>query len=120
MRKIFFPALVFLIGCGLACAQQPSHVSNFHGQIMDSMCAKTGGHSASAYKLTHTHTPKDCTLACVKDGSHFVLYNAKTKATYKLDNQKMPRAFAGDNVVVHGTYDASSKTIHVENITPAR
>lgn len=121
MKQSLFAFLFLLLGCGVAMAQTPaSQARNFHGQIMDSMCAMMGGHAPNGYEATHTHTPKDCTLACVKAGSDFVLYNAKTKTTYKLDNQTMPREFAGEPVVVHGTYNPKSKTIHVEKITKGR
>lgn len=46
----------------------------YTGQVMDSTCAKMGNHDAG-YKLTGTHTPKDCTLACVNSGAKLVLYN---------------------------------------------
>ena len=91
----------------------------FTGQIMDEPCAKMGSHQAG-YKMTGTHTPKDCTLACVKEGAKFVLYNSRTKTTYQLDNQAEPRAFAGQRVKVIGIYRPSTKTIHVVKIEAAR
>jgi len=87
----------------------------FAGEIMDSACAKMGNHDAG-YKLTSTTTSKDCTLACVKAGSKFVLYNPTRKTTYQLDDQEKPKDFAGQKVRVVGTYDATTKTIHVEKI----
>lgn len=87
----------------------------FSGEIMDSTCAKMSNHDAG-YKLTNTSTPKDCTLACVKAGSKFVLYNPARKITYQLDDQQKPEEFAGQKVKVVGTYSASTKTIHVEKI----
>ncbi len=86
---------------------------------MDSMCASMGSHSPGGYTATHTHTPKDCTLACVKAGSKFVLYNTAHKATLQLDNQAKARPFAGENVRVIGTYDRATKTIHVAKIEAA-
>ncbi len=105
--------LLFTLG-GLA-AQRPR---TFTGRIMDSQCAKMGSHEMG-YKMTGTNTPRECTLACVKAGGKFVLYNSATKTIYELDNQVKPRAFAGENVKVIGTYNASSKTIHVEKIESA-
>lgn len=111
---------VLLASIALAFAAAPRpHPSVFTGQIMDSQCAAMGNHNAG-YKMTGTHTPKDCTLACVRAGGHFVLYNTRTKTTYKLDNQKAPRAFAGEAVKVIGTLQPGSHTIHVEKIEPAR
>ncbi|MGH9476271.1 MAG: DUF5818 domain-containing protein [Terriglobales bacterium] len=120
MNKTTLTVATFLLACGFTLAQAPAGAHNFRGQIMDSMCATMGGHAPAGYEATHTHTPKDCTLACVKAGSTFVLYNTRTKTTYKLDNQSEPRALAGENVVIHGTLDLATKTIHVEKISPAR
>ncbi len=119
MRKVFAFISVLVISAGLAMAQTHARARTFTGQIMDSACATAGSHAAG-YKMTGTHTPRACTLACVKAGSKFVLYNAAHKTIYKLDNQKTPRAFAGDNVRITGTYDAATKTIHVERIARVR
>ncbi len=115
MKKFTMVALLafLMTATGLAA----NHV--FTGQIMDSACAAMGSHNAG-YKMTGTHTPRACTLACVKAGSKFVLYDSATKTIYKLDNQVKPRAFAGENVKVIGTYNRTSKTIHVVNIEAAR
>lgn len=86
---------------------------------MDSMCATMGGHSPGGYQATHTHTAKDCTLACVKGGSKFVLYNAARKTTLQLDDQDKARDFAGQDVRVIGTYDSATKTIHVVRMAAA-
>ena len=88
----------------------------FTGEIMDSRCATVGTHDRLGYQLTKTHNPKDCTLACVKMGSEFVLYDAVRKIAYALDNQKKPEQFAGKRVRVKGRYDAATNTIHVTDI----
>ncbi len=108
---------ILLVFLATTTALAANHV--FTGQIMDSMCAPMGNHNAG-YKMTGTHTPRACTLACVKSGAKFVLYNAATKTIYKLDNQVKPRAFAGENVKVIGTFNRTSKTIHVVKIGAAR
>lgn len=119
MKKVAM-TLCMLAACAVwAGAQTHARARRFSGQIMDSQCATQGNHDAG-YKMTGTHTRKDCTLACVKAGGQFVLYNARTKTTYKLDNQDEPRAYAGDNVRVLGTYDQSTQTIHVEKISRVR
>lgn len=118
MRKVALSTLVLIVFATLSFAQG-RHARTFRGQIMDSMCATMGGHSPGGYQATHTHTPKDCTLACVKGGSKFVLYNAARKTTLQLDDQEKAQPFAGENVRVVGTYDAATKTIHVERIEHA-
>ncbi len=116
-RKLVVIAMALVFG-GITAS--PALARVFTGEIMDSACAKMGNHDAG-YKMTGTHTPKDCTLACVESGgSHFVLYNPARKTTYKLDNQSKPKDFAGERVRVTGTYDASTKTIHVEKIEAAK
>jgi len=89
----------------------------FSGDIMDSECAEMGSHDM---RLDGSYTTaKQCTLACVKLGSRFVLYTAGTKIIFQLDDQQQPRQFAGDKVNVMGTLDRATNTIHVTNIEPA-
>lgn len=108
-----------LLSPGLANAQ----ARTFTGDIMDSACAKMGSHAAM--EKMHKMPPssaltgkeaKACTLACVKGGSQFVLYNPASKTVYQLDDQNKPSAFAGERVRVTGTYDPGTHTIHVESI----
>jgi hypothetical protein len=94
-------------------AQKPQ---TFTGEIMDQQCALLGGHSLMQQK---GESPKDCTIRCVGMGGKYVLFDAGSKTVYQLDDQKKPQAFAGDKVQVTGTYDASSKTIHVSGIKAA-
>jgi hypothetical protein len=102
-------AAAMLVGMSFAAPQSKT----FTGDIMDSACAKSGAHNPSM------GSSKECTLACVKGGSKFVLYDADTKTTYQLDDQTKPADFAGAKVKVTGTLDASTKTIHVTAITAA-
>jgi type 1 fimbria pilin len=111
--KLTLAALLILGTASFAASKPMTHT--FRGEIMDSACAKMGNHDAG-YKMTDTSTPKDCTLACVKDGSKFVLFNSARKTTYQLDDQQKPEEFAGQKVRVLGTYNAKTKTIHVEKI----
>lgn len=119
MKKMSLFVILTMCGSTALFAQSKARARTFTGQIMDSQCAAMGNHDAG-YKMTGTSTPKDCTLACVKAGGQFVLYNSTRKLTYKLDNQDEPKAFAGDNVKVIGTYNRSTKAIHVEKIEPAK
>ena len=88
-------------------------VETLSGEIMDSQCALLGGHE----KMIHEgQTEKECTNACVAIGGKYVLFDAAKKMTYQLDNQTMPKKFAGEKVKVTGDYDESSKTIKVTKI----
>ena len=46
----------------------------------------------------------------------YVLSDPVNKVVYQLDNQKMPTAFAAQNVIVVGVLDRPSGTIHVDDI----
>lgn len=118
MRKLALTAVAIMVMATFSFAQG-EHARTFRGEIMDSMCASMGSHSPGGYQATHTNTPKDCTLACVKGGSKFVLYNAARKVTLQLDDQDKARDFAGQKVRVMGTYDSATKTIHVEKMEAA-
>lgn len=117
LKKICLALSLAVAFCAFTFAQTPARV--FHGEIMDSQCASMGSHAAG-YKMTGTHTPRACTLACVKAGGQFVLYNPATKTTYKLDNQRLPRRYAGERVRVTGVYDSATQTIHVKRIARGR
>lgn len=62
---------------------------------------------------------KSCTLACVKQGSKFVLADLDHKRVYRLDKtgQEKARDFAGQKVKVTGTI--SGRTIRVTSIETA-
>jgi len=102
-------AAVFIGGTYAA----PQKDATYKGDIMDSACAKGGAHNPSMGDA------KACTEACVKNGSKYVLYDAATKTTYQLDDQKKPAAFAGAAVEVSGTLDKGINTIHVASIKAA-
>jgi hypothetical protein len=81
---------------------------------MDSQCAGMEGHAM----MMKDEDAKDCSIKCVQDGGKYVLYDAKAKSTYTLDDQGKAKEFAGQNVKVSGTLDKKSNTIHVTNISP--
>jgi hypothetical protein len=91
----------------------------FTGNIMDSQCAKMGSHEAMK-KKAGIATDAECTKQCVSMGGKYVLFNSGTKTIYQLDDQVKPEAFAGEKVKVTGTYNAKTKTIHVESIEAAK
>jgi hypothetical protein len=113
MKKL----VLSIAGC-LLLAPGFAAAATFSGEIMDEACAKGGGH-ASMFKKEGTNDAKACTLACVKGGSKFVLFNDSTKKYYMLDNQTKPKEFAGQKVQVTGTLDKASNTIHLTDIKAA-
>jgi|ERR1039458_2263362 hypothetical protein len=98
-----------------AAQQQNNTPLSFTGEIMDSACASLGSHD-QMMKKEGIKTAKDCTLQCVKDGSKLVLYAPFNKTAYQLDDQDKSTEFAGEKVMIIGTYDGSTKTIHIQSI----
>jgi hypothetical protein len=88
---------------------------SFSGEIMDSQCAGMQSH-ARMMQGVEAKNAKECTQKCVKLGGKYALFDVSTKTAYQLDNQEKAAAFAGQKVSVKGTYDAASRTIHVETV----
>ena len=114
MKKFVIAAIAAasLLTVSLA-AQKPQ---TFNGEIMDQQCGLLGGHMLMQKQ---GESPKDCTNRCVGMGGKYVLFDASTKTSYQLDDQKKPQPFAGAKVQVTGTLDAQSKTIHIATIKAA-
>jgi hypothetical protein len=51
-----------------------------------------------------------------KSNGNYVLEESTAGGTYGLDDQKTASNYEGKKVVVTGTYDSDSKTIHVQKI----
>jgi hypothetical protein len=110
-------AFAILMGGVLDVRRAAARDRVFSGDITDSECAEMGSHDM---RLDGSYTTaKDCTLACVKIGASFVLYDSSQKVVFRLDDQQRPRQFAGDKVNVMGTLDRATNTIHVTDIEPA-
>lgn len=114
MKKIALSFAAMLLCLTVAWAAPKS--KTFTGEIMDSSCAKMGSHAEMMKMHPGIKSAKDCTLGCVKMGAKFVLFDPATKKIYQLDDQKKPVPFAGEKVVVRGTYDETTETIHVISI----
>ncbi len=112
MMKITLGMAAAILAAGTGFGQT---AQTFTGDITDSSCAKMGSHAAME-KEHGMANAKACTLACVKGGAKFVLYDAASKMTWALDDQTKPETFAGEKVQVKGTLDAAANTIHVESI----
>jgi len=123
MKKFVWSfAVCTLLMPGFAAAKDQT----FSGEIMDSQCTKNGSHAMMLKKEGHgemdPNAPmarKMCTENCVKMGGKYVLYNAAKKTVYEFDDQQKPAEFAGQKVKVTGTYDKTTKTIHVATIQAA-
>ncbi len=81
----------------------------FTGTITDDMCK--GDH-----KGMNMGADDKCTVACVKSGAKYALWDGKK--AYVLSDQKTPEQFAAKKVVVTGTLNGN--TIQVDSIKPAK
>lgn len=114
MKKLILGVMACVALLAVSVVAQTA--KSYTGEIMDSACAAAGSHAAM---LKPGESAKTCTDGCVKMGAKYVLYDAKTKAVYQLDDQKKPMAFSGDKVTVMGTLDPATKTITVASIKKA-
>jgi hypothetical protein len=115
MRKFIIARLasVSLLVVLLAVSLAAQKAQTFTGEIMDQQCALLGGHSAM---MNQGESAKDCSNRCVSIGGKYVLFDSASKTVYQLDDQKKTQPFAGARVKITGSYDTSSKTIHIGNI----
>jgi hypothetical protein len=114
-QSLFSTVLCVIAGLGVARAADQT----FTGEIMDSPCAQMGSHE-NMMKAEGARNPKECTIACVKSGGKYALYDPAAKRAYQLDNQKKAGDYAGQKVTITGTFDSTSDSIHVTNIQLAR
>ncbi|MGB0035226.1 MAG: DUF5818 domain-containing protein [Candidatus Acidiferrales bacterium] len=119
-RQILLYLASLLLLCVLARGSSGAGDEVFKGEIADSQCAM------NVHSLSQSHkemlegksvgtSPGDCVWFCVKQrGGRFVLQN-KNKV-FKLDDQNIDREFAGQKVLITGTLDKKTNTIHVHSI----
>src|SRR5881394_3883335 len=108
---------LFLAVTGPLCAQSKN--GTFTGEIMDKQCAQMGSHE-NMMKTEGAKNAKECTLACVKNGGSFVLFDSQTKKVYRIDDEKKVREYAGERVQINGNYDQDADVLHVKTITRAQ
>lgn len=113
-----FLVLILMVGAYGWSGQVPAKNRTplaYIGEIMDSQCGKTGSHAAMM-KKEGSKDAASCTNYCVKMGGQYVLYDDEANTMFLLDDQDKSAAFAGQKVKVVGSYDASTKTIHIQTI----
>jgi hypothetical protein len=113
--KALLAGLLLVASASLVLTQ--SKASAFKGEIMDSQCASMGTHERMMKGLNSPNA-KDCTQKCIGLGGKYVLFDPGTKTTYQIDDQQKVAAYAGQQVSVKASFDAGSKTIHVESVEP--
>jgi hypothetical protein len=111
------PTAILLVMAPFAFAQTKGQT--FTGEIMDKQCAQMQSHE-NMMKSVGAKNARECTLACVKNGDKFVLFDSGAKKVYVIDDDKKVREYAGQRVQITGTYDDSTETLQVKTIAPAR
>lgn len=117
---------IWLVACTIIAAlmsyAEGDPVRTFRGEIADTQC------SMNVHSLTRSHkemlksksmggTSRSCTMYCIQYlGGDFVL--SSEKDVYRLDDQEMPKKFAGQEVKLSGSLSEDGKTIHVVDISP--
>ena len=108
--------LIFLLW-GMVQGAAAQATMTFKGELADAQlnCLQTpmrvvdGIKDKTACVLYYAHS--------VQPPNKYVLYDASTKTTYQLDDQNLAQPYVGaKNVVVTGTLDKATKTIHVKDI----
>lgn len=85
----------------------------FQGQITQCSCGGQDDHAAAP---NNGGTATRCPPPCANGDIKYVLGNIKNRVAYQFDKQDFPRIFAAQNVLVVGTLDNATGTIHVNNI----
>jgi hypothetical protein len=116
MKQIMIIGLPFLL---ISCAFAQGKSGTLTGEIMDKQCAQMGSHE-NMMKAQGAKDAKECTLACVKNGDKFALFDSATKKVYLIDSDKKVREYAGKRVQITGTYDDDAGTLQVKSIAPAQ
>jgi hypothetical protein len=94
MKRTIVAAAIGFLACGLTFAAPPQATQTiFKGSIGDSMCGM---------KHTMPGGDKACTVACIKEGSAYVLVDTAANKVYKLSNQALASRFPGQSVVIRG------------------
>jgi len=103
--------LALLVVAGSFCAVGASAADNsMSGWISDSMCG-----------AKHTGTGAACVKKCIGGGAQPVFVSAKDKAVLKIDNPDAVKSdMYGSKVMVKGTVDESSKSVHIDSIDAAK
>ena len=113
LKRIALCSAAFIFAAGFALAGQADKdmSGSWAGIVTDNICgAKNAGPAGAS-----------CTKECVsKKGAKLALYDAASKKVYVLDPQSKATGHEGHNVIVKGTLDKDSSTIHVTSLTMSK
>jgi hypothetical protein len=116
MRALILVAALVCVFASLTISAQKNQT--YSGEIMEGSCVRMGSHDTMMKSHPDMKTAEDCTLACVKAGSQYVLYDSSAKTIYQLDGQKKAKPVAGQKVTITGNLEAD-KTIRIVSIKAA-
>jgi len=93
----------------IALGSASMYGASWTGEISDSACGTSHAKMMAEHK--NLKTDKDCTLACVKAGSKYVLVS--DGKVYQIENQSLPalQQRAGQMVAVTGDLKGDSITV---------
>jgi hypothetical protein len=104
LRLRYLLAPVMLAGSLYATQPDSNSPLTFTGEVMDSLCAKSGSHDQMMQDMKSMGTnKKSCSAKCIQLGGKYVLYDSSKRAVYELDDQDRAGEFAGQRVRVSGT-----------------
>jgi uncharacterized protein YdeI (BOF family) len=122
----FFSALAFILSVGISLSAQDSTPQSSTPDTQAQPAQTPQAPPSQAPDATAPATPdstsptaqpngvQSFTGTIVKSGDKYVFQDTDTGNTYDIDHQDEVQKFEGKKVKVHGTLDASTKTIHVQ------
>jgi len=117
----FLSALVVFLSVGISLNAQDStpqtKTPDAQSQPAPPSQAPDAGKSApsdSQAPSASSAATQSFTGTILKSGDKYMFQDADTGNTYDIDHQNEVQKFEGKKVKVHGTLDASTKTIHVQ------
>lgn len=110
MKKLSFLATVG------ACAAFAAMLCLAQAATLPQAAASSRPDSSSVRRQHDQQQEEAYTGRITRKRGYYVLVNTNSGTTYRLDDQHKARRFFGKNVIVIGTLDATSDTIHVSEI----
>ena len=107
MKGMIFAAVALVLLSGISAFGQAEQI--FKGKV----CLGPEGRTPTTI---NGELSLPCTVPHPKLGARYILFNPDTKTTYYIEGHPKPKSFAGMRVVVVGTLDTSTGTIHIDDM----
>jgi hypothetical protein len=116
MMKTLTTSIMLLLATILSITVlRATSTQTFTGEIMDVQCGLVKTHDLMM-KQKGSKDAAECTGVCVKEEGKVVLYDSAHQKVYLLEDQQEAIQYAGQQVVVTGTYGNDNNTIHVDSV----